>query len=405
MNKKIMNFLCAIIVGMLLLSIPTFQVYSTPEPKVYVNPKLNMFTTVETSVGDTFTVNVSAAEFVAPGVYAYQFKLYYDNTILEATSVALPDGHFLTPSLAPGNIFVTELKVYHDLGYVSAAVTLMADEPGKTGSGTLVTITFKITKAPPPTEPVSCNLELREAIFVDPDMKDIKVTLEHGYYEFSPPRPSVYLSVDPPVVGAAEVGDEVVIDIMINKVEKEIRLIGVQWKLYYNTTLLETSEELITEGDFFKRQLPGPEYETYFQAIVENNYVISFSIWTKMPAPPEIFPEGSGTLATIRFKAKYKPETGKASCDLILDEKFVMLIDVDENVIRYHHLENGIYFIPVKPGDLNFDDKVDIKDMGIFGKAYGSYPGHPRWNSLADVVRDKVINILDAVAIAKNFGK
>jgi hypothetical protein len=48
---------------------------------------------------------------------------------------------------------------------------------------------------------------------------------------------------------------------------------------------------------------------------------------------------------------------------------------------------------------------VDILDIGIFGKAYGSYPGHPRWNSLADVVRDKVINILDVVTIARNFGK
>jgi hypothetical protein len=82
-----------------------------------------------------------------------------------------------------------------------------------------------------------------------------------------------------------------------------------------------------------------------------------------------------------------------------------MLIDVDENVIPYHHLENGVYSIPIKLGDLNFDGKVDILDIGIFGKAYGSYPGHPRWNSLADVVRDKVINILDVVMIAKNFGK
>jgi hypothetical protein len=286
---------------------------------------------------------------------------------------------------------------------VSAAVTLLAEEPGKTGSGTLVTITFKITKAPPPTEPVSCNLELRDVLFTDPDIKDIAVILEHGYYEFSPPRPSVYLSVDPSVVGAAEVGDEVVINIMINKVEKEIKLIGVQWKLHYNTTLLETRSDWITEGDFMKSF-----GRTYFWAEVEDDYTVSFTILLPEegePWPPLTFPEGSGPLATIRFKATYKPEIGKATCDLLLDEDFVMLLDVDENVIPYHHLEHGTYFIPVKPGDLNFDGKVNIIDIGIFAKAYGSYPGHPRWNSLADVVRDKVINILDIVTIARNFGK
>jgi hypothetical protein len=407
MNKKATSFLYAIIIATLLMNIPTLQTYAAPGPKIFVQPKLNMFTTDVTSVGDTFNVSVSVADFVEPGLYAYEFKLYYDKTLLEATAWALPEGHFLTPAAGEMAVYTVPASgIYQDDGYVLVAISSQGDvKKPKVGSGVLATITFKITKAPPAAQKLSCKLELKDVVMADPDIKDIPVTKEDGYYEFSPPRPSVYLSVDPPIVGALNVGDEFSVDIMINKVEKGIKLIGVQWKLHYNTTLLETSEELITEGDFFKKQLPGPEYETYFWATVEDDYAISFTIYTKMPAPPEIFPEGSGKLATIKFKAKYKPETGKATCDLILDENFVMLIDVDENVIPYHHLENGVYSIPIKLGDLNFDGKVDILDIGIFGKAYGSYPGHPRWNSLADVVRDKVINILDVVMIAKNFGK
>ena len=406
MNKKITGFLYAIIISMFLLTIPTLHVYSMPDPRVYVEPELNMFSTETTTVGDTFTVNVDVADFADPGVFAYQFRLYYDNTLLEGTAVVLPEGHFLTPTLDPASIFITTLKIYQESGYVDVALTLLGEEPGKTGSGTLVTVTFEIIKAPAAAEILSCDLELRDVIFADPDVQTIEVILEHGYYEFSPPRPLVYLSVEPSTAGAAEVGDEVIVDVMINEVEEEIKLIGVQWQLNFNTTLLSVVD--VTEGDFFKNwaETAGLDPATiYFFWLQEKDYVISFTIYTEFViAPPTTFPEGSGILATITFNAAYKPETGKASCDLLLDEEFVILLDVDENEIPVHHLEHGTYFIPVKPGDLNFDDKIDILDIGIFGKAYGSTPGHIRWNPLADVVRDKVINILDVITIAKNFG-
>lgn len=53
--------------------------------------------------------------------------------------------------------------------------------------------------------------------------------------------------------------------------------------------------------------------------------------------------------------------------------------------------------------DLNKDGKVDILDLAIICKAYGSYPGHPRWNPEADIVSDGIINILDAVKVARVF--
>jgi hypothetical protein len=55
--------------------------------------------------------------------------------------------------------------------------------------------------------------------------------------------------------------------------------------------------------------------------------------------------------------------------------------------------------------DLNGDGKVDIKDVAIVGKAFGSYPGHPRWNSAADLNGDGVVDALDLALVAKGFGK
>ena len=40
------------------------------------------------------------------------------------------------------------------------------------------------------------------------------------------------------------------------------------------------------------------------------------------------------------------------------------------------------------PGDLNMDGRVDVTDVAMVSAAFGSYPGHPRWNPVADENED-----------------
>jgi hypothetical protein len=55
-------------------------------------------------------------------------------------------------------------------------------------------------------------------------------------------------------------------------------------------------------------------------------------------------------------------------------------------------------------GDLDGNGKVDVKDVAAAALAYGSYPGHPRWNPAADINRDNKIDVKDIAAISRNFG-
>ncbi len=55
-------------------------------------------------------------------------------------------------------------------------------------------------------------------------------------------------------------------------------------------------------------------------------------------------------------------------------------------------------------GDLNDDKKVDMRDIGIAARAYGSEPGDPLWDPVADINRDLVVDMRDIGAIARNFG-
>ncbi len=56
------------------------------------------------------------------------------------------------------------------------------------------------------------------------------------------------------------------------------------------------------------------------------------------------------------------------------------------------------------PEDLNGDGKVDMLDIRIVGDAFGSYPGHPRWNPIADIIADEKIDMLDLLKVAQKIG-
>jgi len=60
---------------------------------------------------------------------------------------------------------------------------------------------------------------------------------------------------------------------------------------------------------------------------------------------------------------------------------------------------------PPFPADINRDGKIDGKDIAVVAKAFGSYPGHPRWNPQADLNQGNKIEGKDIAKVAKNFGK
>ena len=54
--------------------------------------------------------------------------------------------------------------------------------------------------------------------------------------------------------------------------------------------------------------------------------------------------------------------------------------------------------------DINLDLKVDMKDIGMDARAFGTYLGHPLWNADCDINSDGKVNMMDIGNIARNFG-
>ena len=69
------------------------------------------------------------------------------------------------------------------------------------------------------------------------------------------------------------------------------------------------------------------------------------------------------------------------------------------NLLTYNY-----YFWGTIKEDINLDFIVDIEDIYSAALAYGSYPGHARWNSICDLTGDYYVDIEDIYGIALKYG-
>lgn len=176
----------------------------------------------------------------------------------------------------------------------------------------------------------------------------------------------------------------------------------------YNESVLKL--ELVDEGPFL-RQFPTPPYTsescTLFSPFFAEErpdgsfyppYVAVFLLPVIDPSVSNpVFPEGNGTLETWTFKAKAQGTT------IVAFEGLLGGNASTQTVVSYEL--NATVEVKHQNGDLNADRLVDIRDISLASRAFGSVPGYPNWNAAADMNQNSMIDIRDIALIAKNFGK
>jgi len=85
----------------------------------------------------------------------------------------------------------------------------------------------------------------------------------------------------------------------------------------------------------------------------------------------------------------------------------ILTLNAEPNVVSLgeEFTLRGKLSISRESGDINQDGIVDIRDISIVGRAYGSYPGHPKWNPDADLNGDGIVDIRDIAIVARNFAQ
>ena len=401
-KRVLLTLVLASLLLPIFLSIPTISRGQEDGKVVRVEPeKVTMGP--EPAVGQQFTINITL-ENVAD-LYGWEVKLFWDNSLLNCTAEEypiLPEGlNWESPNsllLGPGieqEYNATHGRWYHGLSALPMSPPM--PEPF-TGTIKLVTLTFEVIYQPPLNG--SCFLDLVDTKVSDSEAVSIDHEDVDGYYEIlSPPAPPTsepMLEIRPESVNT--LADSVFdIEVAITNVEAAATLVGAEFKLRYNTTILSVVHA--TEGSFMKDPtwaLNGTDLEGPF---IEDDYVVlGIILLPHVDGEYTVFPEGSGTLVTITFNA-----TAAGSCKLeLFDTK--LSNPVPEPIS--HTTVDGfvtVTEVTVSP-DVNGDGTVDIVDIILAGQSLGSYPGHSRWNPVADVNGDDVVDIYDLILIARNFG-
>jgi hypothetical protein len=138
-------------------------------PQVFVYPSSQ---TVD-AIGDVFTVNVSISGVL--NLYAYEFKLYYNSTALNGTSVV--PGPFLNESGQTPFFYIVAFTDHYNstYGVVWIDSTLTGNVLGVDGDGVLATIRFNATALGN-----SISLCLRDVELSDPNANPIPYVSSDG---------------------------------------------------------------------------------------------------------------------------------------------------------------------------------------------------------------------------------
>jgi hypothetical protein len=84
-----------------------------------------------------------------------------------------------------------------------------------------------------------------------------------------------------------------------------------------------------------------------------------------------------------------------------------VLVYATENYGNYSYplLNLSLILLHTIRGDLDGNGKVNIVDIFIVARAFGSRFGDPNWDQVADLNNDGIVDILDIFAIARDYGK
>jgi parallel beta-helix repeat protein len=190
-------------------------------------------------------------------------------------------------------------------------------------------------------------------------------------------------------------------------VENVVDLFGWQIVLYYNSSILR-EESITLPPDHVFEDKQCVELGPFIESDSKGTYI---AYGATLLAPPGVTVTGSRVLCQINFTGQ-APGTSWLNLGKTTDGGMytklrnsnaenipISIIDGKVTVTEVEtEIETLIY-------DLNNDGKVDIDDLVEAALAFGSYPGHPRWNSIADVNQDDQVDIDDLILIAMNFGK
>ena len=192
------------------------------------------------------------------------------------------------------------------------------------------------------------------------------------------------VSVSPASVQSPDVGEQLTFSLNI---ANGVNIAGYQATMFFDRTAFRLVD--FTEGDYLPADAFFADPIEIYESASSNRVILAANTLAEAS-------NGAGTLVTLTFKVvDFKAST------LTLSQ--VYLVDADGK--RWEATtSNGAVTIPPEPteetvGDINRDGVVDILDLTIVGARFGQ-----RGHNSADLNGDGLVDIVDLVLVASEFG-
>jgi len=194
---------------------------------IYVAPSLVEYWTL--NYGTAFTVDVEIAN--AEKLYGFEFKLYWNSTLLDLTKVDI------TPPSAWGtNYFIGMNETREDLGRYWLAVATLNPAPSFNGSATLAKLTFKITYDPIYPNNVTSSLDLADTELSDSEANPISHEVYDGEYWCYAIKPR--LEAKPSTYTAKTLGEKFTVNITVANIVNLYNFVNVKGYTTRNSSSL-----------------------------------------------------------------------------------------------------------------------------------------------------------------------
>jgi len=374
MKKHLVTLL---VISTLLLSIlavfPAAYAYTT---KLKVEPaELHFWSDVD-PVGTTFTISIIAQDIIDQegGMYGWEFWLKWEPGVIDCV------GETLNLAFWPSNSgpLVAD-PIDNAAGTYHQGVSARAPSEPVTGTYWLANLTFQIVEPAPYMGVVSTDLLLEPPAgmvycLVDKFASEISHDFINGAYYYHWAPPTVYPHLEVEYTGEPGVHEKTIsgqniykvpyefnIDVLIKNVDPGWRLAGIQFVLFYNTTILDVLS--VAQGDFLEPFTTQTWF--YGEAFESEGFIrVGYAI---LDIPNMTAPYGEGLVARITFNATYQEPFPRAvSSDLNLE------IDTEAGM--------GSYFINYLGDELAFDPEVDGKYTlagYVIGRVIDVYTQYP----------------------------
>jgi hypothetical protein len=286
------------------------NVKGLPANSMWIEPTTLSFNSTTAPVGYRFNVTIYANLSVAS--YAWQFFLTYNKEHLNATgcwySAGAKSQWAGTRPTSPQTPSYGTHNATHN--YVLFAETLQGDVQTPPGSYSLAIIEFQIIAQPGQGQTYQSQLRLDitgafNSYVLDVDLNEIPLNFggaSYSYESVPTPLPKPWLEAVPNEYKAIR-PEEFSIDIYIRDVDAGHKLIGLQFNLTYNPSVITPIN--VKNGTFMSNS-SWAIYGTYPMWRVEEDRVIYGELILPNPNTGEwdqlVFPHGEGLVATITFK-------------------------------------------------------------------------------------------------------